>query len=390
MISLSSRQLPTINMFVTKRDILQTLAQIFDPLGWVTPVTVRMKILLQEIWQGKLTWLPDTIKDRWTAILDDLRELPILMPRLYFPLNHAGTHIDNLFVFADASTKAYGAIVYLNSSSQVCLAMSKNRVAPLKAISLTRLELMAVVTATRLAEFVCSSISQDQQSLRVYFWTDSQIVLYWISKATNSKQFISHRVKEIHTAFPKATWSFTPSSDNPADLLTRGLSTSQLQSSHLWTHSPSWLLDRSTWPTWMPTRVLSLQAEEEATLDTTDSESGILNVIDISKYSNFNRLSTVTAYVLRCVHNLANAPKACGPLTSTELADARKHLIKGIQYFTYGEELAYLLERQSKCPPLVRQLRLFLDHDKLIHCGGRIHNAPASELAKFPFLLPSN
>jgi len=39
MISLSSRQLPTINTFVTKRDILQTSAQIFDPLGWVTPVT---------------------------------------------------------------------------------------------------------------------------------------------------------------------------------------------------------------------------------------------------------------------------------------------------------------------------------------------------------------
>jgi len=99
-ISLSSRQLPTVNMFVTKRDILQTSAQIFDPLGWVTPVTVRTKILLQVIWQSKLTWdkpLPYTIKDRWTVILDDLRELPsLLMLRLYFPLNPTGTHIDTV------------------------------------------------------------------------------------------------------------------------------------------------------------------------------------------------------------------------------------------------------------------------------------------------------
>ena len=79
---------------------------------------------------------------------------------------------------------------------------------------------MAAVTATRLAEFVCSSIPLDMQRVRVYFWTDSQIVLHWVHKGTNTKPFISHRVKEICEAFPTATWSFTPSADNPADLLT--------------------------------------------------------------------------------------------------------------------------------------------------------------------------
>ena len=127
----------------------------------VTPVTVRAKILLQEVWLTKLTWdepLPDTIKERWTAILADLRELPnIYIPRLYFPRSQTGTHIDNLFVFADASTKAYGAIVYLNSGDYISFAMSKNRVAPTRTITLPKLELLAAVTATRLAEFVCDS-----------------------------------------------------------------------------------------------------------------------------------------------------------------------------------------------------------------------------------------
>jgi len=89
MISLSTRTLPAVNTFVTKRDILQTSSQIFDPLGWVNPVTVRTKILLQEVWQTKLTCdkpLPDLIKDRWTAMLSDLKKLPnLLIPRLYFP-----------------------------------------------------------------------------------------------------------------------------------------------------------------------------------------------------------------------------------------------------------------------------------------------------------------
>ena len=104
-----------------------------------------------------------------------------------------GTHIDDLFVFADASTKAYGAIVYLSSAGHVSLAMSKTCVAPTRTITLPRLELMA----TRLTAFVCSSIPLDTQQVRVYFWTDSQIVLHWVHKDTNTKPFISHRVKEM-------------------------------------------------------------------------------------------------------------------------------------------------------------------------------------------------
>jgi len=67
-LSLAAKQFPPTNTFVTKRDILQASSQIFDPLGWATPVTVRTKILLQEIWQTKLTWdepLPETIKDSY-------------------------------------------------------------------------------------------------------------------------------------------------------------------------------------------------------------------------------------------------------------------------------------------------------------------------------------
>ena len=64
--------------------------------------------------------------------------------------------------------------------------------------------------------------------------------------------------------------------------------------------------------------------------------------------------------------------------------------MKGIQGSAYQDELAYLLKRQSKCPPLVRQLRLFLDDKQLIRYRGQIHNAPTTELSKFPFLLPSN
>ena len=74
----------------------------------------------------------------------------------------------------------------------ICLAMSKNHVAPTKTVTLPRLHLMAAVTATRLTRFVLSSTPHNKQQVKVYFWTDSQIVLHWLNKGTNCKPFISN------------------------------------------------------------------------------------------------------------------------------------------------------------------------------------------------------
>ena len=141
-----------------------------------------------------------------------------------------------MYVFSDASTKAYGAVVYICKNNQTSLVMSKSRVAPIKSIILPKLELMAAVMATRLAQFVISSMKSLKcynPPCNVHLWTDSQIVLYWICKNSNHKPFITRRVQEIIKSFPADVWSFTPSSDNPADLLTRGISTQQLISSRL-------------------------------------------------------------------------------------------------------------------------------------------------------------
>jgi len=55
-----------------------------------------------------------------------------------------------------------------------------------------------------------------------------------------------------------------------------------------------------------------------------------------------------------------------------------------MQYSAYQDEIAFLQKTTSKCPSLVKQLRLFLDDSKLIRCGDRIHNAPTTDAAKFP------
>ena len=349
-LSLTPKVLPS-GKFISKRDVLQGSSQIYDPLGWATPVTIKAKILLQEVWQRKASWdepLDTDLRDKWLTLREDISALPTLtIPRTYFSSCTVGIQINNTYVFTDASTKAYGAVVYLNKADQICLAMSKSRVAPVKTITLPKLELMAAVIGTRLAKFVQSSIvchSHDDSPIRIHFWTDSQIVLHWIHKNNSSNQFVSHRITEILDSSPATMWSYTPSSDNPADLLTRGVFTQQLISSELWTHGPQWLLSESNWPTWVPTNILHLQAAETTDSDigepTSKASKGIHNIVDVSRYGNIQRLLAVTAYVLRFVHNLRKVqPHLIGPLNATEMKKAHNLLLRDIQHTSYHQEL---------------------------------------------------
>ncbi|XP_065889733.1 uncharacterized protein [Dysidea avara] len=375
-VSLAPKQLPPTNTsFIIKRDVLQTSSQIYDPLGWVTPVTVRAKILLQQVWQTKLTWdepLPKEITDTWLTILPDLMKLSqFTVPRTYFSTSDTSTF--HLYAFADASTKAYGAVVYICRNQETSLVMSKSRVAPIKTITLPKLELMAAVMATRLVQFVVSSLhfQSNDQSNHIHLWTDSQIALHWIYKQHNPKPFISHRVAEIVRALPANSWSYVPSSDNPADLLTRGIPAEQLFSSLLWLLRPSWLQCSQDWPQWTPTNTFLQLAEEEdehgstpPATQTSEDVTGIHTVIDITRFSTIDKLVAVTAYVLRYVRNThTQQPRVIGPLSAVERNAAMKEWISSSQTSNYPVELNYLWKKQNSCPNLVRQLRLYLDEN---------------------------
>ena len=118
--------------------------------------------------------------------------------------------------------------------------------------------------------------------------------------------------------------------------------------------------------------------------------NGIHTLIDLSAYSSHSKLLDVTAYVLRFAHNTRQKLfKLKGPLTPSELSIANIQWVSSAQLQCFPEEINSLRSKtHSSQPPLVRQLRLYLDHTGLIRCGGRIHNTPLSESAKFPFLLP--
>ena len=108
----------------------------------------------------------------------------------------------------------------------------------------------------------------------------------------------------------------------------------------------------------------------------------------LPNFSTLSKLLSVTSYVLRFVQQLKKQSKKTEALTTPELDNARNESIKNCQQVSYHKEISNMLSRSSPHTALVRQLRLFLDDTGLICCGGRTHNAPVSESAKFPCLLP--
>ena len=247
-----------------------------------------------------------------------------------------------------------------------------------------------------LGKFVVDSLGHYYQ-ISAHLWSNSQIVLHWIHSVKKLKQFIAHRIQEISRAFPITLWNYCPMGDNPADLVTRG-TTSTVLSTSLWTNGPSWLTDESKWPQWNPSALAlhlqtdSVETDQHITTDPTEPLTGINQIIDLSRYSTLSKLLHVTGYVLRFVANIRHpTAKQTGPLTVKELRTAEFKWIFDCQQQQFSREIQHSRSdsRNKKHPPLVRQLQLFLDEMGYLHCGRRIHNAPVSKATKFSYLLPS-
>ena len=194
----------------------------FDPLGFATPFTITLKIIFQDIWKRGLDWddiLPAEYQDRMKKWIDGMTEMRSWkIPRRISEIPWNDIEEKELIVFADASEKAYGCCVYLKTTtdkfSAVSLVMSKVKIAPLKRITLPRLELLAALLGARLMRFISSALELDLESCSFSCWTDSEIALKWIqSDAHKWKQFVRNRVQEIQMLTNPADF-FPPASSS--------------------------------------------------------------------------------------------------------------------------------------------------------------------------------
>ena len=239
-------------LMVTKRVVLSCIARLFDPLGFLTPFVMVAKCILQEIWKLGLDWdseIPDDLKRSFERCLRGLNVLSTWkVPRSYTGLGWSAADSVELHAFGDASGKGYGACVFVKLTypdgvSKTALVMSKARVAPVKKVTLPRLELLGALLCVRLLQFVHQSLKLSAET-RSWCWTDSMVVLNWIQgSADRWKPFVQNRVLEIQSLSSPGQWRHCPGIDNPADLVSRGMFAEDLIQSDLWLSGPSFLLE---------------------------------------------------------------------------------------------------------------------------------------------------
>ena len=135
----------------TKRTVLSEIARLFDPAGWLAPIVVSAKIIMQQIWQDNTDWdecLKPLTLLKWNAFLqfyDIINKIKIPRWIKFSPINKIEFH-----GFSDASEKAYSAALYarvtpIDGHISVTLLFAKTRVAPIKVISIPKLELCGAV-----------------------------------------------------------------------------------------------------------------------------------------------------------------------------------------------------------------------------------------------------
>ncbi|XP_070529935.1 uncharacterized protein [Cardiocondyla obscurior] len=241
---------PTADTVSTKRQVFSETARLFDPLGWLAPIIVRAKILLQSFWPQKIDWDQFlSIKDQetWKTFRMKLRKIEEISLPHWIHTFLIDCTIE-LHGFSDASEKAYAAVVYIRVTtvkdndfvSRIGLLQAKTKVAPLKIISLPRLELNAAALLVKLINNI-KHIARFQIA-KIHLWTDSTIALAWIQgHPSRWTTFVANRVTEIQETLPEAQWHHVPREENPADCASRGQSAVAFNNHPLWWKGPAWV-----------------------------------------------------------------------------------------------------------------------------------------------------
>ncbi len=237
----------TTPKIISKCHVASVSAGIFDILGLYSPVTIMARIILQDTWRRQLKWdkpLPEHLQSTWTSWTQELsllKEHPI--PRRYFT---GSVMFLSLHGFSDASTLAYGAVVYLRAvqedgSSHTALVTAKARVLPVCHITVSKAELLGAHLLSKLLSTTAITLKIDTKN--IFAWTDSTIVLHWLSKTPDQlkDRFVANRVQSITDQLPFTKWQHLPTDQNPADLASWGVAASDLIASQLWWSGPQWL-----------------------------------------------------------------------------------------------------------------------------------------------------
>ena len=382
----------------TKRQLIQFFASIYDPLGLLNPFVVKLKILFQQVCNRKIAWdsfLTDDLLDTWTLIRNDLLSCSEFVIDRWCNVLKDAVRVE-IHGFCDASLRAYGGCVYVrvvDKSGKITslLLTARSRVAPVKGLTIPKLELVSALLLAELIARVCSEFEGFVNVHGVYCWVDSMVALHWISSVkTISNGFVKRRVDKIRSLVSVENWYHVDSKNNPADILSRGAFISHLSQNDLWLYGPSFLHKITDFEQYslnflnkQATSLLSTVEEENEEIDVVKSCVTLSDVFNVEQYNDFTKLKRVLAYVMRFINNLKNKVNN-EPLINDDLR---------VEEIDYAERILIIdcqknVEQLRNYKQLRNDLRLFTDEQGVIRCKGRLEHAPLPYESKFPIFIP--
>lgn len=390
---------------VTKRGVLKLLMTLFDPHGLISNFLIHGKIVIQDLWRSGVSWdeaIPQEIYARWKRWINQLSCLEnVKVPRCYFPsYDVEDLQTIELHIFVDASESAYACVAYFRiierGEPRCAFVSSKAKVAPLKSLSIPRLELQAGVIGSRLAKSI-----RDNHTLpisRTVFHSDSTTLLSWIRSDTRKyRQYVAVRVGEILELSNVSDWRWVPTKLNVADEATKWSNRPVVEPNSRWFRGPEFLyLPEECWPQQI---AVPTSTTMEMRSIHVHQENFHCSVIDVFRFSKWERLLRSVAYIFyfsdccRAVKEDRN-----GLLDRTHFERAERALWRLAQKDEYAEELVELTRKSNETTrrqlrfeksSTIRKLSPFLDEFGVIRMEGRIEASPFATFdAKFPIILP--
>ncbi|XP_062714584.1 uncharacterized protein LOC115266180 [Aedes albopictus] len=408
----------------TKRILLKCVMSFFDPIGFLSPLLIHGKIIIQETWRSNTEWDQPVTDDIFKKWLDWTKMLPsiesVKIPRCFFGNESINNVSDiQLHIFSDAGEDAYGCVAYLRytvgADVRCSLIGSKCKVAPLQLTSTPRLELQAAVIGARMLNTLCSSLSVLIQ--KRFLWVDSMTVLSWIrSDSRKYKLYVAHRVAEILHTTNVEDWRYVPSKKNVADDLTKWGNGTTLDVECRWFKGPPFLFEAmESWPEQPGTK--PLVPEELRTCYLLHHIVLPEPIIDVTRISKWRVLLRTVALVFRFISNCRRRLKKL-PIEAINGVEGRPSTIPAVQVVIQQEELdkaqrvlwrmaqsdsfadeVKILMKNKELPPsewihIGKSSRLFrtspfIDQDGVVRMEGRTAAAEfAATCTRFPVILP--
>ncbi|XP_058788565.1 uncharacterized protein LOC131662720 [Phymastichus coffea] len=310
---------PFTELGLTKRKALAELSSIFDPAGWLAPITLVAKTIVQDLWRAKLSWdeiLPQAWQDKWSAFRSTiLAATESDIPRW---IGLAPDKNLQLHAFADASRRALAAAVYSrvtdkDGSVTTALLNARTKLSSIKSLqpastgrlrmTIPRLDLRAALIASQLLTTTASALKVPISAC--HLWSDSHVALHWLqSDEPVGNDIVDNYIAHVQELVDGATLLHVPTTNNPADIASRGVGSDALKDHRLWWTGPKWLSSpESAWPqtaladdppstgpddtitACLPTDVavdkVAVDVAGDVDFDVTDDDDNVINADDV-------------------------------------------------------------------------------------------------------------